>query len=349
MYRFAQRPRADVTAGGARFEDTQPLARLLQGHFRFKARFDGLLVLAALLAFLSLYLPWLPGLYGAVPGWKVPYSTTDIPLDEIRHLENVVRPHSMFLLSFVGIVALVFSRTSRYVGIRDLLAGIVLVVGGGYVLIYFADEWAWCLLYHYVGPYAAFASLGLMAAAGLRRMTLLRWIHISRALLLLAAAFLITAWFLPWSLDHSGVTLLLTGREFYFLGSYRVYTLLMPIFPLLGIAAFLTAFLDLKAVPAFITRSWPLCFGLAATVYFRAVWGDYLDHFPLGSWGTLIGLTILTVAGVFHLIPKKPVLAKTLVSFFLVLNLFYWLSFMTGGRALELIRVFFSAPPRFRL
>ncbi len=333
----------------ARRTPWRDLLRLGGAHRLLRPRFDRVLILGVSLAFVSLYLPWLPGLYGAIPGWKVPYCAPSVSLDIIRHLEAVKRPESLFLLSLVGVMALVFCRTSRYAGVRDIVAAIILTAGGGYALIYFADEWGWCLLYNYVGPYAAFTALVLVVSAGLRRTTFVPWVPVSRALLLLASAFLITGWFMPWSLDHSGVMLLLASKEFYWLGSLKIYTVLMPIFPLLGIAAFLSAFGDLPALPAFIRRSWPLSFGLATLIYFRAVWAAYLAGFPLGSWGTLVGLTLLTAAGIFRVLPHRPFLAKFLLLVFVAVDAAVWISFLSGGHLLALAGEFLSVPPPFGL
>ncbi|MCD6405970.1 MAG: hypothetical protein J7M19_09100 [Planctomycetes bacterium] len=354
MSRGTKSSPADSNPGACpRQEDKRPawrdLLHLGGAHRLLRPRFDRVLILGVFLAFLSLYLPWLPGLYSAVPGWKVPYCAPSVSLDVIRHLEAVKRPESLFLLSLVGVIALVFSRTSRYAGVRDFVAAIILAAGGGYALIYFADEWGWCLLYNYVGPYAAFTALALVVLAGVRRTTFVPWVPVSRALLLLASAFLITGWFMPWSLDHSGVMLLLASKQFYWLGSLKIYTVLMPIFPLLGVAAFLSAFIDLPALPAFVRRGWPLSFGLATLIYFRAVWAAYLVGFPLGSWGTLTGLTLLTAAGIFHVLPRRPFLAKALLLVFVAADAAVWISFLSGGRLLALTGEFLSVPGPFGL
>jgi hypothetical protein len=306
------------------------------------------LILAVLLALASLYLPWLPGLYGPVPGWKVPYAAPDVSLDQIRHLEAVARPDSLFLLSFVSIVAFLLCRTSRYAGVRDIVAAVVLVAGGGYLLVYFADEWGWCLSYNYVGPYAAFASLILMVISGLLRSKFMPWISRDRILLLLASAFLVTGWFMPWSKDYTGVELLLVSREFYWLGSARIYTLLMPIFPLLGVVAFAAAFVELPAIPRFMQKCWPLCFGLAALAYFRAFWATYLVGFPLGSWGTLAGLSILTVAGFYHACHRNTFVARAFAWSFVPASVIAWFAFITGKSFWSVLTGFFSGVRVFR-
>lgn len=323
------------------------LDRLLHGPLRLRPQFDRLLIVAAVLAFLTLYLPWLPGLYGPVPGWKVPYAAPEVSLDQVRHLEDVERPDSLFLMSLVGVLALVFCRTSRYAGVRDIVAAVLLVSGGGYVLIYFVDEWSWCLSYNYVGPYAAFGSLVITVAAGLLRTRFMPWTPKSRVLLLAASAFLMTAWFLPWSQDYSGMALWRASPQFYWLGTVRPYAALMPVFPLLGVAAFVSAFVEPGFLPFFMRKCWALCFGLAAIIYFRALWAGYLTGFKLGSWGTLAGLTILTSAGIFHVLREKPFLARLLVWLFLIVSILGWLSFVTGDGSLEPLDAFFRRGPVF--
>lgn len=323
------------------------LDHIRHGPLRLRPQFDRLLILAAILAFVSLYLPWLPGLYGAVPGWKVPYSAPEVSLDQLRHLEEVVRPDSLFLMSLVGVLALVFCRTSRYAGVRDIVAAVLLVAGGGYVLVHFVDEWSWCLSYYYVGPYAAFTSLGLTVVAGLMRTRYMRWIPRSRVLLLVASAFLMTAWFMPWSRDYSGVGLWRASPQFYWLGSAKPYAALMPIFPLLGVAAFVSVFMEPTFLPRFARKCWALCLGLAAIIYFRALWAGYLSGFALGSWGTLAGLSLLTAAGIYQTFPGKPFLARLLVWLFAITSVVGWLAFVTGEWPGRLLEDFFSRGPVF--
>jgi len=306
---------------------TGPVARTAA---MLKPQFDRLLVLAAVLAFASVYLPWLPGLYGSVPGWKVPYSQPDIPLDEIRHLEMVKRPESLFLINIVGIVAVLFCRTSRHAGLRDLVACVLLVTGGGYILAYFLDEWRWCLFYNYVGPYAAFMSMALMVTAGLLRTKFMTWVPQSRVLLLVASAFLLTGFFLPWSLDQSGAHLMFVAQHFYWMGIPKIYAYLMLVFPLLGFVGFIAAFREIPAKTNIIVRLWPLLLGLAALVYFRAVWATYLIGFPVGSWGTLAGLTVLTAAGILDVSPSRPFLMRLLLWIFAALSALVWLRFVSG-------------------
>jgi len=314
-----------------------------------KPHFDLLLIAAGVLAFLSLYLPWLPAIYGTVPGWMVPYSTADLMLDEIRHLEDVRRPESLFILSFVGAAALLFSRTSRFAGLRDLAASILLTVGGGYVLVYFAGEWGWCLLYHHVGPYAAFTALALVVAAGLRRINYMPRTPAARLFLLLAGAFLATGFFLPWSLDHTGLGLMFVARKFYWMASLRAYAVLMPIFPLLGAGAFAAAFGEPPWLPAFLKRSWALWLAVGALVYFRVMWAPYLSGFPLGSWGTLFGLLLLGSAGILKALPGHPRVARFLVWAFLAVNAVVWARYLVQGGLLETLGEFFRVPPPFIL
>lgn len=311
---------------------------------RLTPQFDRLLILAAILALVSLYLPWLPGLYGAVPGWKVPYSTPDISLDEIRHLETVVRPESLFIINLVGIAILAFCRTSRHAGMRDLVAGVLLVAGGGYVLIYFAREWGWCLLYNYVGPYAAFTSLGLVVASGLLRVKFMPWIRPADLLKVIAAAFLITGFFLPWSMDHTGMELMLVARHFYWLVGSEASAWVMPIFPLLGAAAFATAFWRPVWTRMRVIRYWPIYLGLAALVYFHSIWATYLIGFQIGSWGTLAGLTILTAAGITEALDSRPYIARFAVWTFVVASAAVWFSQLTGNLG-GVLREFFNVPP----
>jgi hypothetical protein len=319
-----------------------------EGHIRLKPQIDRLLVLAGLLAILSLYLPWLPGMFGGVPGWKVPYATPEVPLDQIRHLENVKRPDSLFLLSLAGVTAFLFSSTSRYAGVRDLVAAVILVTGGGYLLVYFADEWGWCLTYNFVGSYAAFTSLALMVVSGLARARFMPWIPRSRMLLLLASAFLMTGWFMPWSLDYNGYSLLPVAAGLSWLGSARKYVYLMPIFPLLGVLGFASAFRELTFFPRSLRKSWPILLGVGGLIYFRALWADYLSGFHLGSWGTLIGLTLLTSAGIFRLLQGKPFVARVVLWIFLGASAAVWLPYVAGESALALTKRFFTIPQVFR-
>ena len=182
-------------SGGTTRKKTNLLAP--GGTKELRSHFDRMLIFASVLLLLCLYLPWLPGMYGSIPGWKIPYSIPDIPLDEIRHLDSVDRPDSIFLLNFIAVGVLVFCRTSSISGLRDLVASIVLVVGGTYAGVYFAGEWGWCFFYHYVGCYVAFAALAMVVASGLFRMRLIRQMPLVKSLLLLSGAFLITGWFLP--------------------------------------------------------------------------------------------------------------------------------------------------------
>jgi hypothetical protein len=296
-----------------------------------RQQFDRLLVLAAILAFASLYLAWLPGLYEPIEGWKVSYATPNMPLDELRHLEMVARPESVLLLNVVGFLALLFCRTSRHAGVRDLVACVLLVAGGGYLLIYFAHEWGWCLPYNYVGAYAGFLALGLVVASGLLRTKFMPWIAQSRAFLLVASAFLLTGFFLPWSLDRNGVQLMVVAQDFYWLGVPRIYAYLMLVFPLLGFVGFIATFRPVPKSTNFVVRLWPLFLGLAALVYFRTVWATYLAGFPLGSWGILAGLTILTAAGILDISPSRPLIGKFLAWAFFAASFAAWLSFLTGG------------------
>jgi len=294
-------------------------------------QFDRLLVLSAILAFASLYLPWLPGIPGPIVGWSVYYAAPDMPLDILRHWQEVGRRESIFLLNIVGLVAVLFSRTSRHAGLRDLVACVTLVTGGGYLLVYYAHEWGWCFLYNYVGPYAAFTSLALMVSSGLLRTKFMTWVAQSRVLLLVSSAFLLTGFFLPWSLDQSGVNLMVMARQFYWLDMPRVYAYPMAVFPMLGFAAFIFAFHPLPRKTNLFLRLWPLVLGMGALVYFRAVWAIYLSGFPLGSWGTLAGLTILTSAGILDILPSRRFIAKTLAWLFFILSGVVWLSFLKGG------------------
>lgn len=323
-----------------------PTERLPLKKLELTPQFDRLLVLAALLAFLSLYLPWLPGLYGSVPGWKVPYSTPDIPLDEIRHLEEVAKPDSLFLINCVGLLALLFCRTSRHAGVRDLVASVILTVGGGYFLIYFAHEWGWCLRYSYVGPYAAFMSLGLIIGAGLWRTKYMPWVEPSKVLLLVASAFLLTGLFLPWSLDTNGLALMFIASSFNWLGVPCAFAYLMSVFPALGFVSFVMAFRESGSRLRAPWHCWAMCFGLASLVYFRVMWSAYLVGWPLGTWGVLLGLTALTVAGFLDAFPDKPLFARAITWVFVLVSVAAWISFLTGD-FWGGVRDFFGPPPRF--
>ncbi len=338
----AQTPDETARKRGARQAQWWSLDQVRHGPPQLRPQFDRLLILAAVLGFLSLYLPWLPGLYGPVPGWRVPYSALEIPLDQIRWLEDVARPDSLFLMPLVGALGLLFCRTSRYAGVRDVAAAVLLVAGGGYVLIYFFAEWSWCLLYYYVGSYAAFMSLGLTVVAGLLRTRWMPWMPRNRLLLLAASAYLMTAWFMPWSRDYSGVMLWRISPQFYWLGSARPYALLMPIFPLLGMAAFASVFMEPTFLPKFMRRCWALCFGLAALAYFRALWARYLAGFTLGAWGTLAGLSLLSAAGIFQIFPERPMLARLLVWLFTLMSIVFWLAFITERWPPELFEELFG-------
>ena len=318
---------------------------LLPREYSLVAQFDRLLVLAAILAFTSLYLPWLPGINGSVPGWNVPYSALDVPLDEIRRIEEVKRPESLFLLNAVGFLALLFCRTSRHAGLRDQAACVLLVNGGGYILLYFAHEWGWCLLYNYAGPYLAFLALGLVVLAGLLRTKFMPWIAQSRVYLMLASAFLLTGFFLPWSLDHSGAHLMVVAQQFYWLGIPRAYAYPMIIFPILGFVGFIAAFCQIPRATHFIVRVWPLWVGVAALIYFRYVWVTYLAGVPLGSWGTLAGLTLLSSAGIMDIWPTRPALGRFAVWVFLAVSLGAWLSGFEGGLAGIMAKLSNVPPP----
>ena len=307
-------------------------------------QFDRLLVFATFLAFACLYLPWLPGLYGPIQGWKVYYSTPDMTLDELRHWEMVERPESLYSILVAGFIGLLFCRTSRHVGVRDLVASVLLVAGGGYLLTYFAHEWGWCLLYYYVGPYAAFLALALLVVAGLLRTKFMPWIGQSQVFRLLASAFLLTGFFLPWSLDQSGVHLMLVAQNFYWLGIPRVYAYLMSVFPALGFVSFVTAFRNVPRKTNLFVRLWPLILGSAALVYFHTAWTPYLAGFPLGSWGTLGGLTILTASGLLEIKPSKPAVGQLLMWAFLVVSVVFWLAVFRGGLE-DLFSGFALLPP----
>ena len=309
-------------------------------------QFDRLLVLAAVFALVSLYLPWLPGLYGPVPGWKVPYATTDVPLDEIRHLESVTRPESLFLLNFAGIVALIFCRTSRHAGIRDLVAVVLLVTGAGYMLLYFAEQWGWCLSYNYVGPYAAFTSLGIMVISGVLRPRFMPWVPRTKVLFLLAASFLLTGLFLPWSLDHIGLQLMLVVRDLTWIGVPEVFAYLILVFPVLGFVSFVMAFRDVPRRAHVFWRLWAIVPGLVSLIYFKVMWASYLAGWSLGSWGVLIGLTILTAAGFLDAFRTRPVLARVLMLVFLIVSVFVWLPFVVDDLGARL-NEFFGPAPRF--
>ncbi len=312
----------------------------------FAPQFDRLLVLASFLALASLYLPWVPGLSNWVPGWKLPYAAAEIPLDEIRHLENVARPESLFFLNFAGIVALIFCRTSRHAGLRDLVATVLLVAGGGYTFIYFAQQWGWSLSYNYVGPYAGFASLGLMVIAGLLRPRFMPWVPQSKVLFLVASAFLLTGLFFPWSLDSIGFRLMFVAREFYWTGVPRACAYLMLIFPVLGFAAFVTAFRQRPIGAPWFVRSWAVLFGIASLVYFRVMWASYLVGWPLGSWGILLGLTVLTAAGFLEAFPTRPFLARLLLWAFVLVSAVAWLTYAAQS-FMPALHEFLSPPERF--
>ena len=325
-----------VTKNG---RDVPPLPKT---EIRLRPQFDRFLILAALLAFASIYLPWLPGLYGAVPGWRVPTAMPDVSLDIIRHLETLRRPESIFLLDLVGILAILFCRTSRHAGFRDQVASLLLVTGGGYTLIYFAHEWAWALAYSYVGPYAALLALGLVIVAGIFRTKFMPWISPGKVLMLSASAFLLTAFFLPWSLDKSGIALMMTARGFYWLGVPKVYAWLMIVFPLLGFVGFISVFHELPKTSFFFLRCWPICVGIAALIYFHSVWAEYLIGFPLGSWGTLSGLVLLVAAGILEYFSWNLALGRFIAWIFAGLNILVWISSVTGS--LKVISGFFNAP-----
>jgi hypothetical protein len=342
---LAECPKCHHPALAIDVRHVQPATRPIEPR-EISAQYDRLLVLAAVLAFLSLYLPWLPGLYGAVPGWRVPYSTPDIPLDEIRHLEQVIRPNSLYYVNFIGVIALIFCRTSKRAGVRDFVASVILAVGGGYFLVYFIHEWGWCLRYSYVGPYATFMSLALFTAAGLWRTKYMPWVATSKVFLLVASAFLLTGFFLPWSLDFNGIELMLVARSFYWLGIPSEFAYVMPIFPLMGFVGFIMAFREYpKAIGRF-WQYWALVFGLAALIYFRVMWATYLVGWPLGSWGVLMGLTLMTVAGFLEALPQRPIFAKVLIVLFLLASAEVWFSFLTGD-VMGAVKEFFGPAPRF--
>jgi hypothetical protein len=308
-----------------------------------KAQFDRLLVLSALFALASLYLPWLPGVNAPITGWNLYYSLSDMTLDELRHWQQVERPESIFLFVIVCLAAALFSRTSRHAGLRDLVACVTLVAGGGYFLVYYIKEWGWCLLYNYVGPYAALTSLALMVSGGLLRTKFMPWISQSKVLLLVASSFLMTGFFLPWSLDQSGLHLMNVARQFYWLGVPRLYAYLIVVFPALGFAAFVGAFRPIPRQTNFLVRLWPLFLGLAALIYFRAMWATYLSGFQLGSWGTLAGVTILASAGILDIWPSRPAFGKAMVFVFLVLSCALWALMMRGDIA-DILSQFTSMP-----
>lgn len=319
---------------------TEPIAAATPA---IRTQFDRLLVLSAVFSLASLYLPWLPGVNAPITGWNLYYSLSDMTLDELRHWQQVERPESIFLLLAVFCVAAVFSRTSRHAGLRDLVACVILVAGGGYLLIYYVKEWGWCLLYHYAGSYIAFTSLALMVAGGILRTKFMPWISQSKALLLVSSAFLMTAFFLPWSLDQNGLQLMKAARQFYWLGVPRLYAYLIVVFPVLGFAAFVGAFRPIPASANFIVRLWPLFLGLAALVYFRAMWATYLSGFPLGSWATLAGTTTLTSAGILDIWPARPAFGKAMVVVFLALSCALWIQVMRGD-IMDILSQFTSVP-----
>ena len=190
----------------------------------------------------------------------------------------------------------------------------------------------------------------MIFAAGLLRTKFMQWVPPSRVLLLVASAFLLTGFFLPWSLDQTGVHLMIVARHFYWLGVPKTYAYLMLVFPLLGFVGFIAAFREIPQETNFVVRLWPVFLGLPALVYFRAVWATYLVGFPVGSWGTLLGLTILTAAGILDISPKRTFLIRLLMWVFIFASVFVWLPVVDGAVVVSDSRnsLSFGGPVRFQ-